>query len=85
MEEPWVVDRCQLRAVWLEHPEWSRRTLAEAVGRSKAWVKKWLRRIRSTTLEDREILQGHSRVRQRPPPRVAPAVVSRILEIRDPS
>lgn len=83
MEEQWVVDRCKLRAVWLEHPEWSRRVLAEAVGRSKAWVKKWLRRIRSTTLEGREILQGQARVRKRPPPRVAPEVVSRILAIRD--
>lgn len=83
MEEQWVVDRCKLRAVWLDHPEWSRRVLAEAVGRSKSWVKKWLHRIRNTTLEDREILNGHSRTRKRPPPCVAPKVVSRILEIRD--
>ena len=25
MEEQWVVDRCKLREVWLEHPEWSER------------------------------------------------------------
>ena len=83
MEEQWVVDRCKLRAVGLDHPEGSRRVLAEAVGRSKAWVKKWLHRIRNTTLEDREIRNGHSRTRKRPPARVAPEVVSRILEIRD--
>ena len=52
MEEQWVVDRCKLREVGLEPPEGSRRGWAEAVGRSKSWVKKWLRRIRSTTLED---------------------------------
>lgn len=28
MEEQWVVDRCKLRAVWLEHPEWSKRPCA---------------------------------------------------------
>lgn len=83
MEEQYIVDRSKLRAVWLEHPEWSQRILAETLGRSKAWVKKWIRRIRSTTLEDREVLHGHSRARQRPPPRVAPEVVSRILAIRD--
>jgi transposase len=83
MEEQWVVDRCTLRAVWLEHPEWSKRELAQAVGRSKSWVKKWLKRIRGSPLEDREVLNGYSRARKRPPAPVAPEVVERILEIRD--
>jgi transposase len=47
MEEQWLADRNELRAVWLEHPEWSKRKLAEASGHSKSWVKKWMRRIRS--------------------------------------
>jgi hypothetical protein len=83
MEEQWVVDRCRLRAVWLEHPEWSKRQLAEAVSHSKSWVKKWLKRIRSYPLEDREVLQGRSRARKRPPPGTTPEIVTRILEIRD--
>jgi hypothetical protein len=83
MEEQWIVDRCKLRAVWLEHPEWSKQQLAEAVGHSKSWVKKWLKRIRNRPLEDREVLQGYSRARKRPPAGVAPEVVTRILEIRD--
>jgi hypothetical protein len=29
MEEEWVVDRNKLREVWLEHPEWSKRKLAD--------------------------------------------------------
>jgi hypothetical protein len=83
MEEQWIVDRGKLRAEWLEHPEWSKRQLAEAVGHSKFWVKKWLKRIRSSTLEDQEVLQAYSRARKRPPPQTAPEVVTRILEIRD--
>jgi len=83
MEEQWVVDRGTLRAMWLEHPEWSKQQLAEEVGHSKCWVKKWLKRIRSAPLEDREVLQAHSRARRHPPPQTAPEVVSRILEIRD--
>jgi hypothetical protein len=83
MEEQWVVDRCKLREVWLEHPEWGKRDLAQAVGRSKAWVKKWLKRIRGSTLEDREVLNSHSRARKRPPAQVAPEVVNRILDLRD--
>ena len=65
MEEQWIVDRGKLRTEWLEHPEWSKRQLAEAVGHSKFWVKKWLKRIRSSTLEDQEVLQAYSRARKR--------------------
>lgn len=68
MEEQWVVDRNRLREVWLEHPEWSKRELAKATGRSKAWVKKWLKRIRSSPLEDQQVLQGQSHARKHPPP-----------------
>jgi hypothetical protein len=83
MEEQWIVDRCRLRAVWLEHPEWSKQDLAGQVGRSKSWVKKWLKRIRSCPLEDQQVLQGQSRARKHPPPTWPEAVVDRILQIRD--
>ena len=83
MEEEWIVNRSKLREVWLEHPEWSRQKMGNAVGRSKAWVKKWLQRIRSAPLEDREILNGRSRARKRPPPKLAPEVADKILNIRD--
>ena len=82
MEEQWIVDRCKLRAVWLEHPEWSKQQLADAVGHAKCWVKKWLRRMRSRPLEDQEVLQSASRARKRPPEQTAPQVVTRILAIR---
>jgi hypothetical protein len=49
MEEQWIVDRGKLRTEWLEHPEWSKRQLAEAVGHSKFWVKKWLKRKSRST------------------------------------
>jgi hypothetical protein len=57
--------------------------MANAVGRSKSWVKKWLRRIRSAPLEDQKVLHGQSRARKRPPPRFSPEVVNKVLEIRD--
>ena len=83
MEEQWVVDRENLRAVWLEHLDWSQRQLAEEVGRSKSWVKKWLKRLRSRPWADREVLQGLSRVRKHLPAATAPEVVQKILELRD--
>ncbi len=69
MEEEWIVSRSKLREVWLEHSEWSRQKMADAVGRSKSWVKKWVQRIRSAPLEDCEVLNGRSRAWKRPPPR----------------
>jgi hypothetical protein len=83
MEEQYIVDRSKLREVWLEHPEWSKQKLAEQVGRSKSWVKKWLKRIRGSPLEDQQGLRGQSRARKRPPPVWPESVVNRILEIRD--
>ncbi|RPI71951.1 MAG: integrase, partial [Geobacteraceae bacterium] len=83
MEEEWVVKRCQLRQVWLEHPEWSRQKMAEAVGCSKSWVKKWLHRIRSVPLEDQQVMYGLSRTPKHPPPGFSPEVINKILEIRD--
>ena len=69
MEEEWIVNRSKLREVWLEHPEWRHQKMADEIGHSKSWVKKWLQRIRSAPLEDREILNGQSCARKRPPPR----------------
>jgi hypothetical protein len=56
---------------------------AEATGRSKPWVKKWMKRIRNSPLEDQEVLHGRSRSRKHPPPGMADEVMERILEIRD--
>jgi hypothetical protein len=83
MEEEWIVKRCKLREVWLEHPEWSHKKMADEVGGSKSWVKKWLRRTRSAPREDQQILHGQSRVRKRLPPCFSPEVVNKVLEIRD--
>lgn len=83
MEEQWIVDRGKLREVWLDHPEWSKKQLAEAIGRSKAWVKKWLKRIRRCPREEQEVRSGESRARKRPPPVWPENVVNQILEIGD--
>jgi len=83
MEEQWYVDRCTLRRLRKEHPEWSQKKLAQEVGRSRSWVKKWLRRIRDADPDDEDVLRGKSRARKNPPPRIEPEVIERILSIRD--
>jgi hypothetical protein len=41
METEWVLGRMRLYEQLRLHPEWSTRRLAEAVGYSISWVKKW--------------------------------------------
>jgi hypothetical protein len=69
-----------------QHPDWSHTQLAAALGCSKSWVEKWLKRFQEElaagcSLE--QILQGHSRARRTPAPKVHPLVVEQILSIRD--
>jgi hypothetical protein len=78
--------RANLYYLWQHHPEWSHPQFAAALGYSKDWVKKWLKRFREELAEAiplEEILQGHSRARKHPPPKTDPLVVTEILSIRD--
>jgi hypothetical protein len=83
MEEQWYADRAHLRCLMNQHPNWTRRQFIEATGRSESWVKKWLKRLREADPDDETILHGLSRARHNPPKPVDPAVVERILEIRE--
>ena len=83
MEEQWIIDRARLRDLLAEHPDWTKRRLAEEMGRSISWVKKWRRRFREAEPNDDSVLYGLSRARHNPPPSIAEEVVERILEIRD--
>ena len=83
MEAKWLADRTTLRTLLRTHPQWTVRDLAEAIGRSCGWVKKWRRRLRSAPPDDHAILHSRSRARKHPPPAISQAVIDRILEIRD--
>jgi biotin operon repressor len=68
------------------HPDWSHAQLAAALGYSKAWVKKWLKRLReeqAAGISLEQTLQGHSRTRKHLPSKTHPLVVEQILAIRD--
>lgn len=83
MEDQYYADRATLRHLMRTQPDWTQKEWAAAVGRSVAWVKKWVRRLRTAPADDTSVLWSRSRARHHPPPRVAPAIVDRILEIRD--
>lgn len=78
--------RTNLYHLWQQHPQWDQATLAAALGCSKGWVKKWLRRFReerAAGLPVEQSLLGHSRARKQPPVKTHPLVVEQVLAIRD--
>jgi transposase InsO family protein len=78
--------RANLYYLWQQHPDWSHAQFAAALGYSKAWVKKWLKRLREELAAGERlehVLQGHSRARTTPSPTTHPLVVQQILSIRD--
>ena len=83
MEAEWMSDRAALRALMRHHPDWSQPELAQSLHRSLAWVKKWSKRLRLADGNDLDILRSRSRAPNHPPAPIAPAVVERILNIRD--
>src|SRR5947208_3573213 len=69
-----------------QHPDWTQAQFAAALSASKAWVKKWLSRLReeqAAGLPTEQIWQGHSRARKTPPSKTQPLVIETILAIRD--
>jgi len=83
MEAQWVADRLHLRTLLTTQPDWTLQDLAEAVGRSLGWVKKWKKRLQAAAPQDEQVLQSQSRARMHPPPTLSPLVVDHILAIRD--
>lgn len=83
MEEQWQVDRARLRRLSQEHPKWSQRELAQAIGRSVTWVKKWYRRLAAAEPGDRDVLKSRSRRPKQAGSPIQALVINRILAIRD--
>ena len=70
--------RANLYHLWQLHPDWDHAAFAAAIGSSKGWVKKWLKRFReerTAGVPVEQILQGHSRGRKHAPLSTHPLVV----------
>jgi transposase InsO family protein len=83
MEAQWVADRQLLRNLLISRPDWTRRDLAQALGRSLGWVKKWIKRLQHAPPDDQAVLHSLSRARKHPPPSLSQLVIERILDFRD--
>jgi hypothetical protein len=83
MEAQLMADRLRLPTLLTTQPDWSFSDLADALGRSYSWVKKWVKRLREARPDDDGVLTSRSRARKTPPPAISAAVIERILDIRD--
>lgn len=61
MEAEWVADRSLLRQLPRKHPQWTNQQLADVVGRSVTWIKKWKKRLAEGEAEAERILYSQSR------------------------
>jgi hypothetical protein len=72
-----------LRCLVRQQPEWTQAECAACLGRSRSWVKTWRARLKAHAPDDLAALQARSRARHTPQPTTPPAVVDRILSLRD--
>ncbi len=87
----WQADRANLHRLKAQHSDWSLSQLAQALNRSRGWVKKWLRRFRQASQSSNKdkdkhdplLFLSHSRARKQPLPPPNPLIEERILAIRD--
>jgi hypothetical protein len=79
-----IAKRATLRWLAERHRTWTHQDLAAVLGMSRAWVSKWIHRLRQADPKDIMVLHSRSRARHTPPPAIASqvAVVQRVLEIR---
>jgi len=82
METEWRVARAQLRALVAENGEASHAELAERVGYSVAWVRKWRKRLQRAGPADEHVLRGESHRPKHIVRRVTEAVEERIIALR---
>jgi hypothetical protein len=65
-QEHWIADRAMLQRLLQVHPEWTQQELADWIGRSKGWVKKWVKRLCEAPGGDTRVLLGKRYCSERP-------------------
>jgi transposase InsO family protein len=82
MEEEWMRDRALLRDLLEKTPHASPQELAQEIGRSVSWVKKWRKRLTEGDLHDPSVLCSDSRAHHAPYFRWDVRVTQKIVEMR---
>ena len=82
METEWRIARARLRELLQENGQASHPELAERVGYSVAWVRKWRKRLAQVSPDDDQVLYGQSHRPKHSPRRVSTALEERIIALR---
>jgi transposase InsO family protein len=72
-----------LHQLHLTHPQWATSQVADAVGRSERWVRKWLRRFEATTEPHFSMYLSHSRAPKSRPRQTSSLVKDVICDLRE--
>lgn len=83
MDSEWEMDRIRLYQLRRQHPDWTQKRLADALGRCVSWVKKWLRRFREAAQHSLEMFKSRSRAPKTRRRQIVDAVRDAILSLRD--
>lgn len=82
-ETQWVYDRITLDQLRLAQPHWTAPQLAEAIGRSERWARKWLQRLRTSELTDLKRYVSQSRAPKSRPRQTPPEIKEIVCELRE--
>lgn len=83
MESEWELDRIRLYQLRRDHPDWTLKRLAEAVGHCLSWVKKGLKRFREAGQPSLAMFKSLSRAPPHRPRQIVAVVRDAILGLRD--
>lgn len=83
MEAVWEIERMKLFQLVRDYPDWSTSRLADAMGHSLSWVKKWRKRFRQAQQPSLALFQGQSRAPKTRSKPLTPLVRNAILSLRD--
>ena len=83
MEALWEFERLKLFQFVRDHPDWSSTRLAETVGHSLSWVKKWRQRFRQAKQLSLDLFQSQSRAPKTHTKQLIPVVRNAILSWRE--
>jgi DNA-binding MarR family transcriptional regulator len=81
-ELEWTHARIELYKLHKKNPTWTQKRLAEALGYSVSWVKKWLKRAKRASVKDLEVFTSQSRAPKNPARKVTERVRDVILTLR---
>jgi transposase InsO family protein len=82
-ESQQIYDRMHLYKLHLAHPYWTPPRLAEAVGRSERWARKWMRRFQAVAAPGFSMYLSQSRAPKTRPRQTSEAIKEVICELRE--